>query len=128
MVQEFKNAVNTEKQQLNELISGPADQQNKYNTDLLNRVNYSQNAAWNSRRKLYLPVYDRKHAERTAAQLKQYQSYSKTFDSRTMGPALLRCRMQPQTMFECLSSEIFDEILDEVLLEFVDMLKEVVPE
>ena len=45
-----------------------------------------------------------------------------------MGPAVLRCRMSPQTMFECLSSEVFDAIFDGVLLEFVDMLKEVVPE
>ena len=73
-------------------------------------------------------MYDKRHAERTCAQLREYQNYSKTFDSRTMGPAVLRCRMSPQKMFECLSSEIFDDIFDGVLLEFVDMLKEVVPE
>ena len=65
MVQEFKNAVNAEKQQLNELVSGPVEQQNRYNTDLLNRVNNYSQDSWEGRKKLYLPVYDKKHAELT---------------------------------------------------------------
>ncbi|CAL6052934.1 Hypothetical_protein [Hexamita inflata] len=123
-VSDTKYEVNRQINKYHELLNHSPKRFQTESTNLINKQFGQKNQ--NVRKQMFLPVFNKQHQQVIQKQLKNYQNYANTFDSRTLGPAWIRCRMSTDKIFEILCEEVFNDIYTETVFELTDMLKEVV--
>ncbi|CAL6066466.1 Hypothetical_protein [Hexamita inflata] len=124
-VSDTKYEVNRQINKYHELLNHSPKRFQTESTNLINKQ-YDRQKNQNVRKQMFLPVFNQQHQLIIQKQLKSYQNYANTFDSRTLGPAWIRCRMSTDKIFEILCEEVFNDIYTETVFELTDMLKEVV--
>ncbi|CAL6077512.1 Hypothetical_protein [Hexamita inflata] len=124
-VSDTKYEVNRQINKYHELLNHSPKRFQTESTNLINKQ-FGRQKNQNVRKQMFLPVFNKQHQQIIQKQLKNYQNYANTFDSRTLGPAWIRCRMSTDKIFEILCEEVFNDIYTETVFELTDMLKEVV--